>query len=102
VLAPIVGHSSARVTDESYAMASKELQAKQLLLAAGDGALSMGKTGTEFIASLERAREMAETDANAALEEARRLRNLAAQLEQSLAAMVVADVEGRPALCAVA
>jgi integrase len=101
VLAPIVGHSSARVTEESYAMASKELQAKQLLLAAGDGVLSMGQTGTEFIASLDRARALVATDANAALQEARRLRNLATQLEQSLTAMI-AEPNERQTLRAVA
>jgi integrase len=101
VLAPIVGHASPRVTEESYAMSSQELKARQLLLAAGDGPLSAAHAAERIDAALEQARLTATKSAAQTLCELRRLRNLATQLEQSLAA-AVAGVDEPPALRAVA
>lgn len=90
VLSGIVGHASARITEDSYAMASKELEARQLLLAAGDGPLGAGYAALQLAAAFEIARTT-EASAAEALEEVRRLRNLAAQLEQSLASAIAAS-----------
>jgi integrase len=90
-LAAIVGHGSPRVIEESYAMSSQEVQARQLLLAAGDGPFSAASAVKDIEASLGQVRETAANNASQALEEVRRLRNLATQLEQTLAAALTDD-----------
>jgi integrase len=87
-LAAMVGHASSRVTEDSYAMSSEEVQGRQLVLAAGDGPLSASFAVGQLEAHFDEARQTAATSPTHALEEIRRLRKLATQLERSLAAAV--------------
>jgi integrase len=84
ILYPIMGHASPKVTEESYALASSERRAREVMLAAGEGPFSLAHGVSELDAELARVRGQVPTDPKAALAELRRLQTVAAELERSL------------------
>ena len=87
-IAPVVGHSSPRVTEASYALASNERRARQYLDAVGEGPLSLARGAAELQTDIEHAEAMAKVDPGAALCEFRRLQALAGNIIRSLEGVV--------------
>ena len=83
-ISPVIGHSSPRVTENSYALSSKEHAARQLFLAAGEGPFSLAASLSDLNQMMSRADDVAAADPQAALAELRRLQKLASDLERSL------------------
>lgn len=83
---PVMGHASPRVTEESYALAVREADARRAMVAAGEAPLAQALLTIDLGAQLEAAKEVVRTDAEVALGEARRIRMAAEALERSLLA----------------
>lgn len=90
-LSAIIGHSSERVTEASYAMASEERAARQLILAAGEGPFSLADGLSLIAEEINQTVEAAHADPHAAVAELRRLQLVAADLERSLLGLMSED-----------
>ncbi len=84
VISYILGHSTKRVTEESYALAQRESIARQFMLVAGEGPFTLAGGVRELGATLSQAELLAPANPEAALAELRRLQAAAAHFERAL------------------
>jgi integrase len=83
-LSEVVGHASTRVTEESYAIASRENRARQVLLANGLGPFSAAHAVEGLERELAAAQQLANDTPEAVLIRLRRLQQASAELERSV------------------
>lgn len=82
----VMGHSSDRVTNESYSSLPEEIAAQKILFAAGEGPFSLAGGVQQLEGGIREVRASAKSDPAAALKRVKRLRATAERLERQLIA----------------
>jgi hypothetical protein len=84
VFSPVMGHSSTKVTDESYVHFTNEQRARKILLAGDGGPFSLSAGVQALEAELAHAKDLAKADPDRALAEIRRCEELAREMGENL------------------
>jgi integrase len=89
LFSPTLGHSSPRVTQESYALPSNTHKARRALLEAGDDVLALAVAPSDLQAALAKAKAAPAADVDSTLRELEWIQTAAAALEATLRAQQV-------------